>query len=146
MTGGKAWTAEALFEKVYRYKTYWRDNGGITVSGGEALLQMEFVTEFFQIAKKNHVHTALDTSGEPFRMDAEYLERGPVYFFGNGADKCKGKLTHPNAHFIDNIHPLASMMFPLAEKAMAQGRFEDVAYFEPFYLKEFVAGKPKKLV
>ncbi len=77
---------------------------------------------------------------------AEYLERGPVYFFGNGADKCKGKLTHPNAHFIDNIHPLASMMFPLAEKAMAQGRFEDVAYFEPFYLKEFVAGKPKKLV
>ena len=38
------------------------------------------------------------------------------------------------------------MMFPLAEKAMAQGRFEDVAYFEPFYLKEFVAGKPKKLV
>lgn len=75
MTGGKAWTAEALFEKAYRYKTYWRDNGGITVSGGEALLQMEFVTEFFQIAKKNHVHTALDTSGEPFRMDAEYLER-----------------------------------------------------------------------
>ena len=77
---------------------------------------------------------------------AEFMEQRPVYFFGDGAGKCKEKITHPNARFIDNIRPLASMMFPLAEKAMAQGRFEDVAYFEPFYLKEFVAGKPKKLV
>lgn len=75
-----------------------------------------------------------------------FLDKHPVYFFGNGADKCKEKLTHPNAHFIDNIHPLASMMFPLAEKAMAENDFKDVAYFEPFYLKEFVAGKPKKLL
>ena len=44
------------------------------------------------------------------------------------------------------IRPLASMMFPLAEKAIAEEKFEDVAYFEPFYLKEFVAGKPKKLI
>lgn len=77
---------------------------------------------------------------------ADYLQEHPVYFFGNGAAKCKEKLTHPNAHFIDGIQPLASMMFPLAEKAIAEGRFEDVAYFEPFYLKEFVAGTPKKLI
>ncbi|MCL1614997.1 tRNA (adenosine(37)-N6)-threonylcarbamoyltransferase complex dimerization subunit type 1 TsaB [Bacteroides sp. ET71] len=77
---------------------------------------------------------------------AEFLEQHPVYFFGDGAAKCKDRLTHPNAHFIDGIYPQASMMFPLAERAMAEGRFEDVAYFEPFYLKEFVAGKPKKLV
>ena len=77
---------------------------------------------------------------------ADYLQEHPVYFFGNGAAKCKEKLTHPNAHFIDDIQPLASMMFPLAEKAIAEGRFEDVAYFEPFYLKEFVAGTPKKLI
>ena len=77
---------------------------------------------------------------------ADYLQEHPVYFFGNGAAKCKEKLTHPNAHFIDDIQPLASMMFPLAEKAIAEGRFEDVAYFEPFYLKEFVAGKPKNLL
>ena len=77
---------------------------------------------------------------------AGFMDRHPVYFFGDGADKCKAKLTHPNARFIDGIYPRASMMFPLAEKAMAQGRFEDVAYFEPFYLKEFVAGKPKQLV
>lgn len=76
----------------------------------------------------------------------EFLDRHPVYFFGDGAAKCKEKITHPNAHFIDGIRPLASMMFPLAEKAIAEEKFEDVAYFEPFYLKEFVAGKPKNLL
>ena len=70
----------------------------------------------------------------------------PVYFFGNGAAKCREKITHPNAHFIENIHPLAKWMFPLAEKAMAKEDFKDVAYFEPFYLKEFVASTPKKLL
>lgn len=72
--GAKKWSPEDLFKKVFRYKPYWRDNGGITVSGGEALLQMEFVTEFFRLAKKKGVHTALDTSGNPFRMDPDYLE------------------------------------------------------------------------
>lgn len=76
----------------------------------------------------------------------EFLDKHPVYFFGNGAAKCKEQITHPNAHFIDGIHPLASMMFPLAEKAVAEEDYKDVAYFEPFYLKEFVAGKPKKLI
>lgn len=74
---------------------------------------------------------------------AEYLERGPVYFFGNGAAKCREKLTHPNARFIDEVHPLADMMMPLAERAVAEQRYEDLAYFEPFYLKEFVASLPK---
>jgi len=76
----------------------------------------------------------------------EFLEKRPVYFFGDGAAKCKEKITHPNAHFIDGIRPLASMMLPLAEKAISEKDFKDVAYFEPFYLKEFVAGKPKKLL
>ena len=76
----------------------------------------------------------------------EFLSDHPVYFFGNGAAKCKEKLVHPNAHFIEDIHPLAKWMFPLAEKAMAQNDFKDVAYFEPFYLKEFVASKPKNLL
>ena len=77
---------------------------------------------------------------------AEFLAEHPVYFFGNGADKCREQITHPNAHFIDNIHPLAKMMFPLAEKAVADEDYKDVAYFEPFYLKEFVASMPKKLL
>lgn len=76
----------------------------------------------------------------------EYLEKHPVYFFGNGAAKCKEKITHPNAHFLDDVHPLAKWMFPLAERQMMTGQFEDVAYFEPFYLKEFVASKPKNLL
>ncbi len=77
---------------------------------------------------------------------SDFLVERPVYFFGNGAAKCKDKLQHPNARFLDDIHPLAKWMFPLAEKAMAQGKFDDVAYFEPFYLKEFVASKPKNLL
>lgn len=76
----------------------------------------------------------------------EYLEKHPVYFFGNGSAKCKEKITHPNAHFLDDVHPLAKWMFPLAERQMMTGQFEDVAYFEPFYLKEFVASKPKNLL
>lgn len=77
---------------------------------------------------------------------AEFLADRPVYFFGNGSAKCREVLQHPNAHFIENIHPLAKWMFPLAEKANARQEFKDVAYFEPFYLKEFVASKPKKLI
>ena len=76
----------------------------------------------------------------------EFLDAKPVYFFGDGAGKCLQSLKHPNAHFIDDIRPLAAMMCPLAEKDIAEGKFEDVAYFEPFYLKEFIAGKPKKLI
>jgi tRNA threonylcarbamoyladenosine biosynthesis protein TsaB len=76
----------------------------------------------------------------------EYLNRGPVYFFGNGAQKCQAVIQHPNAHFIDGIHPLAKNMFPLAERSMYLEEFQDVAYFEPYYLKEFVAIKSKPLL
>jgi tRNA threonylcarbamoyladenosine biosynthesis protein TsaB len=76
----------------------------------------------------------------------DYLNEHPVYFFGSGAAKCKEKIVHSNARFIDDIHPLAQMMFPLAEKAVAEKKQEDTAYFEPFYLKEFVGSQPKKLI
>lgn len=76
----------------------------------------------------------------------ELLDNGPVYFFGNGAAKCKQVINHPNARFVDDILPLAKYMMPLAEKAFAQKDFKDVAYFEPFYLKDFVAIKSKKLL
>lgn len=76
----------------------------------------------------------------------EFLDRGPVYFFGDGAAKCRGVITHPNARFIDGIEPIAKNMMPLAEKRMAEQRFEDVAYFVPFYLKNFVAKVPRKLL
>ncbi len=72
---GELWTPQALFEKVYRYRNYWKKNGGITVSGGEPLLQLEFVADFFSLAKEKGIHTALDTSGNPFSLDQEYLTR-----------------------------------------------------------------------
>ncbi len=75
-----------------------------------------------------------------------FLSEHPVYFFGNGAAKCREKIVHSHAHFLENVHPLASWMFPLAEKSLACQDFKDVAYFEPFYLKEFVASHPKKLL
>ena len=76
----------------------------------------------------------------------EFLEKGPVYFFGDGAAKCAQVITHPNAHFIDGIHPSARNMVPLAEMEVLHEDFEDVAYFEPYYLKEFVATKSKSLL
>ena len=69
-----------------------------------------------------------------------------VYFFGNGAEKCKTELTSPHAHFIDGIVPLAENMAELAWKKYRNNDFEDVAYFEPFYLKEFQATIPKKVI
>ena len=73
----------------------------------------------------------------------EWLDSHPVYFFGNGAAKCMEAIQHPNAHFIEGIKPIAKNMFPLAEKRIALQQYEDVAYFTPFYLKDFVA-KPSK--
>lgn len=82
-------------------------------------------------------------AGDSYR---EFLDAGPVYFFGNGAAKCREVLNHPNARFIDGIVPLAKNMIPLAEMAVARQQFADVAYFEPFYLKQFVTTKPKNLL
>ena len=74
---------------------------------------------------------------------AEYLEQGPCLFIGDGAGKCADVIKHPNAHFCQ-CWPKASSMLVPAMEALNAGRFEDVAYFEPFYLKEFVATVSKK--
>ena len=86
----------------------------------------------------------------------EYLDQHPVYFFGNGAKKCfEGDgvagdktpvINHPNAHLIEGIEPLAKWMQPLAERRFLNEQFEDVAYFVPYYLKDFVAKKSKDLL
>jgi tRNA threonylcarbamoyladenosine biosynthesis protein TsaB len=74
---------------------------------------------------------------------AEYLEQGPCLFIGDGAGKCADVIKHPNAHFCQ-CHPKASAMLVPAMTALQDGKFQDVAYFEPFYLKEFVATISKK--
>lgn len=76
----------------------------------------------------------------------KFLDQGPIYFLGNGEKKCRSVLTHKNAHFIEDLKPLARWMYPLAEIAVQREDYQDVAYFEPYYLKDFVAKKPKKLV
>lgn len=68
-------TPEEMLKQALRYRSYWKNNGGITVSGGEALLQMEFVTELFRLAKEQGVHTTLDTSGNPFTREEPFFSK-----------------------------------------------------------------------
>ena len=76
----------------------------------------------------------------------KWLDERPVYFFGGGAKKCMEAIGHPNARYIDGIKPLAKWMQPLAERRLMNEETESVAYYEPFYLKDFVAKMPKKLL
>ena len=73
--GGELMTPEEVLKKALRYKTYWKEKGGITVSGGEALLQIDFVTELFQLAKEKGVNTCLDTSGNPFSLEEPFKSK-----------------------------------------------------------------------
>ena len=64
--GAEEWDASALLDRAERYRSYWRRKGGVTVSGGEPLLQMEFLLELFREAKRRNIHTTLDTAAQPF--------------------------------------------------------------------------------
>ncbi|WP_405610018.1 tRNA (adenosine(37)-N6)-threonylcarbamoyltransferase complex dimerization subunit type 1 TsaB [Polaribacter sp. Asnod1-A03] len=75
---------------------------------------------------------------------SEYLEKGKVYFLGDGANKCKGIIKHINAFFIDDKFPSAEEMASLSYNKYKKNDIEDVAYFEPFYLKDFVVIPEKK--
>ena len=68
-------TPEEAFRKLIRFKPYWKDNGGITVSGGEPLSQLDFLVEFAKICRKNGISLAIDTAGGPFRKDPKWLAR-----------------------------------------------------------------------
>ena len=104
-------------------------------------------------ARRMEVYTAIfendrqTTDTAPMIIDensfADILADGPVLFIGDGAGKCADVIKHPNAHFCQ-CHPKASSMLSPALEAYKEKRFEDVAYFEPFYLKEFVATVSKK--
>jgi len=105
-------------------------------------------------ARRMEVYNAvLDPSLQPLRETmaeiidgnsfSEYLEQGKVALFGDGAAKCRDTITHPNALFFDNIFPSATGLAEPAFEKLQKRDFEDVAYFEPFYLKDFVAGPPR---
>lgn len=74
---------------------------------------------------------------------AELLDRHPIVFFGDGADKCRETLTHPNARFVDGFTNSATHLSWAAQIKFNAKDFEDVAYFEPYYLKDFIAGVKK---
>lgn len=105
-------------------------------------------------ARRMEVYTALyDTGGnrvkditaEIINNDSfkDYLDERKILFFGDGSGKCRDMLKHPNAIFIEGIYPSACFMGQLSFKAFAEKKFEDTAYFEPFYLKDFLATTPK---
>ena len=70
---GTVYTAEELLSRALRYRNYWGEQGGITVSGGEPLLQMDFLLEFFTLAKEKGIHTVLDTAGQPFTREEPFF-------------------------------------------------------------------------
>lgn len=76
---------------------------------------------------------------------SDYLNKGKVFMLGDGAAKCKEVIDHKNAEFLKDVFPSAKEMAKLSSIKYQNKEFEDVAYFEPFYLKDFVAGIPKKL-
>lgn len=77
---------------------------------------------------------------------AGYLEKSEILFFGDGSGKCKDVIGGRNALFLENVYPSAKDMVRLSEIFYNEKNFVDVAYFEPFYLKDFVATIPKKKV
>jgi tRNA threonylcarbamoyladenosine biosynthesis protein TsaB len=108
-------------------------------------------------ARRMEVYTALfNASGEKVepvsakiideKSFREHLNQHPVLFFGNGAEKCKPTLTHYNAVFSGPLKASARFMIKIAEEKYNNNEFEDVAYFEPFYLKNFIATVPKNKV
>lgn len=68
-------TADELIDKALRYKEYWGAEGGITISGGEPLLQLEFLIDLFSKAKERGINTCLDTSAQPFRREGSWFAR-----------------------------------------------------------------------
>lgn len=77
---------------------------------------------------------------------SDLLDNRKIYFFGDGAPKCKTLIHHTNAVFIDGIIPDARLMGTLAEKAYSAKQFADIAYFSPYYLKEYQAAHSKNKV
>lgn len=71
--GGTEMTAEEILDRAVRYQSYWRNGGGITVSGGEPLLQIDFLTELLRQAKERGIHTVIDTAGNPFTTEEPFF-------------------------------------------------------------------------
>lgn len=103
--------------------------------------RMEVYTQI--ISKDNKVLSKIEAKVIDENSFKSYLNKGFVYFLGDGAEKCKEVIKHKNAFFITNKFPSAKEMVVLSYEKYKKSDIENVAYFEPFYLKDFVATKPK---
>lgn len=124
--GGTEYTAQQLLQQVLKYRPYWGKDarhGGVTLSGGEPLLQLDFAAEFFRLLKENGIHTALDTSGQPFSRDENFLRSFDTLLkytdlvlldlkhMGNNAHKA---LTNfPNENILDMARYLSDKNIPM---------------------------------
>lgn len=118
----------------------------ITINNGliVPLLDARRMEVYSAIFNANY-YTIRDTKAEIINQDSflDYLSKQKIYFLGDGAEKCKELITHKNAVFIDGKYPSAKQMAVLSFDKYKKNDIEDVAYFEPYYLKDFVAIKPK---
>ncbi len=104
--------------------------------------RMEVYSALFDL----HSNELRETRAEIIDKDSfsDFIDKYKLVFFGDGAGKCREVLGHhPNSIFIDGFNPSADHIIELADKKFRKGEFENVAYFEPFYLKDFIAGKPR---
>jgi tRNA threonylcarbamoyladenosine biosynthesis protein TsaB len=104
--------------------------------------RMEVYTSFYDI--KGELIREIQADIIDHQSYTSFLETNKVIFFGNGAAKCRESITHSNAIFLADIITSATNLIPLAEKNFKLNKFADTAYYEPFYLKDFVATTPLK--
>lgn len=131
----------------------------ISVNTLQSLAESVIISEGYKIpmldARRMEVYSAVYDQQNNLKEDVtatiisensflNFLEKNTVYFFGDGADKCKEILTHKNAIFIDNKFPSAKEMGKLSYLKYKKSDIENVAYFEPFYLKDFMVTTSKK--
>lgn len=102
--------------------------------------------EVYCLVMKHDLSVVEDTQAKIIDQDAfaDLLEKNKLAFFGSGADKCKSIIRSPNAIFIEDIQPSAIQIGKLAWDKYVNNQFEELAYFEPFYLKDFIAKKPSR--
>ncbi len=140
--GKKLISVNTLQNMAWGAKQFLKPEGNILFAPMIDARRMEVYTQLFD----NELNSVNKISAEIIDEQSflKELEQKKIYFFGDGAAKCKETITHKNAVFIEELYPSADYMIEFSEKAFNENNFEDVAYFEPFYLKDFVAGIPKK--
>jgi tRNA threonylcarbamoyladenosine biosynthesis protein TsaB len=133
----------SLEAMAYQFK-YFNPGAEGTICTMLDARRMEVFCAMFDATGSTYVlpteaHVVEENSFEPF------LSAGPVYFVGNSNEKVKAVIHHPQANFVSHIYPSAKYIGYLAEEAFAAAKFEDLAYFEPYYLKEFMSTSKKQI-